>query len=212
MQLAKDLYNALSRGKQDETRELVQGALDGGMAAAEVLNGGMLAAMGVIGEEFKEGELYLPDVLIAARAMKAGMEILQPRLVEAGVGKIGKAAVGTVKGDQHDIGKNLVCIMFEGKGIEVMDLGTDVPPERFIEAADKEGATIIACSSLLTTTMNEMRTVVEMFEARGLRDNVTIMVGGAPITQAFCDEIGADFYTTDAASAAEVAAGVLKNG
>jgi methanogenic corrinoid protein MtbC1 len=153
--------------------------------------------------------VYVPEVLVAARAMNGGMEILKPKLVESGVGAIGKVAIGTVQGDLHDIGKNLVRMMFEGKGIEVIDLGVDVPPEKFYEAYEKDGVQIIACSALLTTTMGQMKNIVELFTEKGARDKVTIMVGGAPITESYCKSIGADWYTPDAATAADVAKRIL---
>jgi methylmalonyl-CoA mutase cobalamin-binding domain/chain len=167
--------------------------------------------MGIIGEKFKNNEVYVPEVLIAARAMYAGMEIIRPILTETGVESIGKVVIGTVKGDLHDIGKNLVKMMMEGRGLEVIDLGIDVSPERFIEAAKEHDAQIIACSALLTTTMTEMKNVVEAAKEAGIRDQVTIMVGGAPVTDSFCKSIGADIYTADAASAAEEAARVCKS-
>lgn len=162
--------------------------------------------MGVIGEKFKKDEVFVPQVLIAARAMNAGIEILKPYLAEAGVDSKWTVIIGTVKGDLHDIGKNLVKMMIEGKGFTVIDLGVDVPGEKFVEAIREYEADIVACSSLLTTTMNEIGNVVKAIEDAGLRDNVKIMIGGAPVTQEFCDSIGADCYTDDAASAADAAA------
>jgi methanogenic corrinoid protein MtbC1 len=167
------------------------------------------AGMDIIGVNFKAKEIYVPDVLIAARAMKAGTDILKPLLVRDGVKAIGTVIMGTVKGDLHDIGKNLVVMMMEGKGLQVIDLGTDVPAEKFVEAAIEHKAHIIACSALLTTTLGEMQSVVEVFKAANLRDTVKIMVGGAPIAEAFCQSIGADIYQPDVASAAEAAAAAV---
>ena len=161
--------------------------------------------MSVVGEKFRKNEVFVPEVLIAARAMNAGVEILRPYLIAEGITTKGTAVLGTVKGDLHDIGKNIVKMMLEGKGLEVVDLGVDVPAERFIEAAIERNANVICCSALLTTTMGEMKEVVEQCKVAGLRDKVKIMIGGAPITQAFCDEIGADYFTADGATAAEVA-------
>jgi methanogenic corrinoid protein MtbC1 len=183
--------------------------LDSGLSAQQVLNEGLLAGMNVIGVKFKNNEVYVPDVLIAARAMKAGTEILKPLLAADGVKASGKVVIGTVKGDLHDIGKNLVAMMMEGKGLEVIDIGTDVPAEKFIAAAIENKAQIIACSALLTTTMGEFRPIVEAATAAGIRDKVVIMVGGAPVNEAFCRSVGADLYSPDAASAAEAAVAVL---
>jgi len=173
------------------------------------LDNGLLAGMNIIGDKFKINEVYVPEVMIAARAMKAGTELLKPLLVSGGAKAAGRVCIGTVKGDMHDIGKNLVKMMMEGKGLEVIDLGTDVPPEKFLETAVSEHCRIVACSALLTTTMPVMGDVVKTFENAGLRGKVKIMIGGAPVTQSFCDEIGADSYTPDAASAAEAALNFL---
>lgn len=166
--------------------------------------------MGIIGDKFKNNEVYVPEVLIAARAMNAGTEILKPHLAESGVQAKGKVVIGTVRGDLHDIGKNLVKMMMEGKGLEVIDLGVDVSPEQFIAAYKENNADIIACSALLTTTMNEIKNVVDACVKEGIRDQVTIMIGGAPVTQAFCDSVGADIYAPDAASAADAAVQACK--
>ncbi len=210
MSLLNEISSFLQQGRAKNVKELVQKALDEGMDPKAVLNEGLLDGMSVIGEKFKNNEVYVPEVLIAARAMYAGMEILKPILTETGVESIGKVVIGTVKGDLHDIGKNLVKMMMEGRGLEVIDLGIDVSPERFVEAAKENNAQIIACSALLTTTMTEMKNVVETAKESGIRDQVTIMVGGAPVTDNFCKSIGADIYTPDAASAAEEAARVCK--
>lgn len=210
MDLLNDISLALQKGKAKDVRLMTQQAVDEGMTAQTILNDGLLAGMNVIGIKFKNNEVYVPDVLIAARAMKAGTEILKPLLVAAGAKSAGKVVLGTVKGDLHDIGKNLVGMMMEGKGLEVIDLGTDVPAERFVEAAIENNARIICCSALLTTTMSEMKHVVETAVAKGIRNQLTIMVGGAPVNDAFAKSIGADIYSPDAASAAEAAIKALE--
>lgn len=205
MTILEQISEELQKGKAKIVKELVQQALDDGINAKVILEQGLLAGMGVIGARFSKNEIYVPEVLVAARAMNQGAALLKPALQEMGAKAVGKAVIGTVQGDLHDIGKNLVKMMLEGKGIEVIDLGVDVSPERFLEAYQQEKAQIVCLSALLTTTMNEMKKVVEVFRAAGVRDEVTIMIGGAPVTQAFCDEIGADIYTADAGSASEAA-------
>ena len=207
-----EISEAIQKGKAKIVKELVQRAVDDGLSSEAILNEGMLNAMDIVGEKFKNGEAYVPEMLVAARAMNAGMEILKPHLAEAGVESIGKVVIGTVKGDLHDIGKNLVKLMLEGKGIEVLDLGVDVAAEDFVKAHEEHGINLIACSALLTTTMGEMKRVVDLFAEKGLREKVTIMVGGAPITDSYCKSIGADFYSADAASAADMAKKVLLEG
>ena len=209
MEILSKISEALQKGKAKDVKVMVQEAVDAGISAQTILNEGLLAGMSIIGVKFKNNEVYVPDVLIAARAMKAGTEILKPLLAADGVKATGKIVLGTVKGDLHDIGKNLVGMMMEGKGLEVIDLGTDVPAERFISAATENNATIICCSALLTTTMGEMKNVVEAAVAAGIRDKVTIMVGGAPVNETFAKSIGADIYTADAASAAEAAVAAI---
>lgn len=211
MSILKEISQYLQQGRAKNVKELVQKALDEGIDARTILNEGLLDGMSIIGEKFKNNEVYVPEVLIAARAMYAGMDILKPVLSSSGVESIGKVVLGTVKGDLHDIGKNLVKMMMEGRGLEVIDLGIDVPPEKFIEAAKEHNAQIIACSALLTTTMTEMKNVVEAAKEAGIRDKVTIMVGGAPVTENFCKSIGADIYEPDAASAAESAAKICQS-
>lgn len=205
MSLLEDVSLALQAGRAPKVKELVQQAVDEGIPAKDVLEQGLLSGMSVVGEKFKNNEVFVPEVLIAARAMNAGVAILKPYLTEAGVEAKGTAVIGTVKGDLHDIGKNLVKMMLEGRGLNVIDLGVDVEPERFVQAAIDNEADIICCSALLTTTMGEMKHVVEGAAAKGIRDKVKIMIGGAPVTQSFCDSIGADCYTADAASAADEA-------
>ncbi len=192
-------------GKSKIVKELVQQAIDEGVNAEEILNDGLLAGMSVVGEKFKNGQAYVPQVLVAARAMNMGTELLKPLLTESGVKATGKVCIGTVQGDLHDIGKNLVKMMMEGKGLEVIDLGTDVPAEKFVQTAIEENCQVICCSALLTTTMSVMEDVVKAAEAAGIRDNVKIMIGGAPVNEEYRAKIGADCYTVDAASAADVA-------
>ncbi len=205
MSILEELSLSLQKGKTKAVKQLVQDALDEELDAKDILEHGLISGMDVIGRKFKKGEVYLPEVMLAARAMNAGVEILKPYLAQSGVQSAGKVCIGTVKGDQHDIGKNLVKIMMEGRGLTVIDLGTDVPPQKFIQTAMDEGCQIIACSALLTTTMGVMKQVVEAAESVGIRDHVKIMVGGAPVTAEFCAQIGADRYTPDAASAADAA-------
>ena len=195
----------LQAGKAKIVKGLVQQAIDEGVPAQEILEKGLLDGMNVIGEKFKNNEVFVPEVLIAARAMNQGVALLKPLLAEAGVKASGKVCIGTVQGDLHDIGKNLVKLMLEGQGLEVIDLGTDVAPETFVQTAIDQNCQIICCSALLTTTMGVMADVVKAAESAGIRDKVKIMIGGAPVNQAFCDQIGADVYTSDAASAAEAA-------
>lgn len=210
MSILNDISQNLQAGKAKLVKELVQKALDEGFKPQEILNEGLLPGMAVIGEKFKKDEIYVPDVMIAARAMNMGTELLKPLLASSGVKAAGKVILGTVAGDLHDIGKNLVKMMMEGRGLEVIDLGVDVPAARFVETAMGENAQIIACSTLLTTTMAEMENVVKAARDAGIRDKVSIMVGGAPVTQSFCETISADFYTPDAASAADVAAKICE--
>lgn len=205
MSILTEISAKLQAGKAKDIKQLVPQALEEGIEAKVILEEGLLAGMSIIGEKFKTNEVYVPEVLIAARAMKAGVDILKPHLVSENVQPAGKICIGTVKGDLHDIGKNIVKMMMEGKGIEVIDLGVDVSPEQFVATAKNEGCRVICCSALLTTTMGVMKDVVDLCVAEGIRDKVKIMVGGAPITDAFCKSIGADAYTSDAASAADVA-------
>ena len=205
MEILNDISTLLQQGRAPKVKEKVQEALDQGISAKDILEEGLLSGMSVIGEKFKNNEVYVPEVLIAARAMNAGVALLKPYLVDAGVEAKGTVVIGTVKGDLHDIGKNLVKMMMEGKGITVIDLGVDVSPEQFYDAAVENKAQLVCCSALLTTTMNEMKNVVEIFEEKGMRDAVKIMIGGAPVTESFCQAIKADCYTPDAASAADAA-------
>lgn len=205
MALLNEISEKLQAGKAKDVVALVQQAIDEGIPAETILNEGLLSGMNVIGEKFKNNEIYVPEVLVAARAMSKGSALLKPLLQDEGAKASGKVCIGTIEGDLHDIGKNLVSMMMEGKGLEVIDLGSDVSPEKFIEAAVNENCNIIACSALLTTTMNNMKEVVAKAEEAGIRDKVKIMIGGAPVTEEFCRQIGADAYTPDATSAAEAA-------
>ncbi|MGD8625586.1 MAG: corrinoid protein [Anaerolineae bacterium] len=199
--IASELYN----GEEETVADLVKSALAQGLEAGEVLQGGLIAGMDEVGKDFKAGDLFVPEVLIAARAMHAGMGILRPLLAESDTPSAGRYLIGTVKGDLHDIGKNLVKMMLEGAGFETVDLGTDVEPDAFVEAVKEHEPTLIGMSALLTTTMVQMKATVEALEEAGLRERVKIMVGGAPVTAAFAEEIGADAYAPDAASAVDAA-------
>ncbi len=205
MSIYLEISENLQKGKAKIVKELVQKAVDDRLPAAEILNEGLLSGMAVIGEQFKNNEVYVPEVLVAARAMNMGVEILKPLLTEDGVQATGKVCIGTVHGDLHDIGKNLVKMMMEGKGLEVFDLGTDVSPETFVNSAIEQNCQVICCSALLTTTMDVMADVVKFAEEAGVRDKIKIMIGGAPVTEDFCKRIGADRYAPDAASAADTA-------
>lgn len=212
MDLLKEISENLQKGRAKNVKELVQKAIDEGIEVNRILEEGLLHGMSIIGEKFKKNEVYVPDVLIAARAMNTGTELLKPLLVSSGVKAKGKVILGTVKGDLHDIGKNLVRMMMEGKGLEVIDLGVDVPAERFVEAAIEHNADIVACSALLTTTMIEMENIVKKIKESPLAGKVKIMIGGAPVTDNFRASIGADIYTPDAATAAEAALNVCQIG
>ena len=203
--ILNDISLQLQAGKAKIVKTLVQQAIDEGIPAQTILEEGLLAGMNVIGEKFKNNEVFVPEVLVAARAMNMGATLLKPLLAADGVKANGKVCIGTVKGDLHDIGKNLVKMMLESKGFEVIDLGTDVSPKTFVETAVKENCQLICISALLTTTMNIMEDVVKEAEAAGIHGKVKIMVGGAPLTGAFAEKIGADAYTPDATTAAEVA-------
>lgn len=204
-----ELSLLVQKGSAKKVKEFVIQALSENVNPASILNDGLIAGMSIIGVKFKNNEVYVPEVLIAARAMNAGMQILEPILAETGVKPLGTAVIGTVKGDLHDIGKNLVRMMLKGTGINVVDLGVDVSPEAFVDKAEEAGANIICMSALLTTTMTNMKDVVDELEKRGLRDKYVVMIGGAPVTDNFAKQIGADYYTPDAATASEVAKDVL---
>lgn len=204
-QMQKDLYN----GNADEVRAATEKALAEGLSAQEILNDGLIAGMDQVGHDFKAGDLFIPEVLISAKAMHAGLEVLRPILAESGAPMMGKVVIGTVAGDLHDIGKNLVAMMLEGAGFEIVDLGTDVSPEKFVEAVRSEGAGLLGMSALLTTTMPGMQTTIEALTEAGLRDKVKVLVGGAPVTADFADKIDADAYAPDAASAVDTARGLI---
>ncbi len=199
----KALSEAVIKGDQNTAVEITKAALEEGTAAESILNEGLVAGMDVIGARFKKNEVYIPEVLIAARAMKMAMEILEPELVKAGVEPVGTLLIGTAKGDLHDIGKNLVAMMLKGAGFEVIDLGVDVAPEKFVEQAKSSGSQLIGVSALLTTTMPGMEEVIKSLKDAGI--SAKVMIGGAPVTQAYADKIGADGYAADAASAVDVA-------
>jgi corrinoid protein of di/trimethylamine methyltransferase len=203
--ILSEISENLQIGKAKIVVELVGRALEEGIPPQKILDEGLLAGMGIIGTKFKANEVFVPEVLVAARAMNKGAEVLKPKLAAEGITAKGKAVIGTVKGDLHDIGKNLVKMMMEGRGIEMIDLGVDVPPDRFLAAAKENDVSIVCCSALLTTTMGEIKNVVDTIKSSDIAGKVKVMIGGAPVTQAFCDQIGADCYAPDAASAAEAA-------
>jgi 5-methyltetrahydrofolate--homocysteine methyltransferase len=203
--ILQSIASKLYEGSAGDVAQLVQQALDEGVGPEQVLSGGLIVGMDEVGRDFKAGELFVPEVLIAARAMHAGMDILRPLLVESGIPTAGKCIIGTVKGDLHDIGKNLVRMMLEGAGFEAVDLGTDVSAEAFVAAVREHKPQLMGMSALLTTTMVNMKGAIEALEEAGLRESVKVMIGGAPVTQAFAEEIGADAYAPDAASAVDVA-------
>ena len=205
----KKIAENLIEGEVDQVKELIQAALDKGIEVEKILNEGLIAGMTVVGEQFKKEEIYLPEVLFAARAMKGGMEILEPLLVSAGAEPKGKIILGTVKGDVHDIGKNLVAIILKGTGFEVIDLGVDIPAEKFIDAAKESGARLIGMSALLGTTMQNMQTTIEALDTAGLKGQIKTMIGGAIVTQSYADKIGADGYAPDAGSAVDKAKELL---
>ncbi|PHV69667.1 cobalamin-binding protein [Sporanaerobium hydrogeniformans] len=205
MEILGEISELLQKGRAKNVKVLVQQALDEGIDPKKILNEGLLSGMMIIGEKFKNNDVFVPEVLVAARAMNAGVAILEPKLIEVGNKPIGKAIVGTVKGDLHDIGKNLVVMMLKGAGLEIHDIGVDVEAEDFISKAEEVEADIICMSALLTTTMPSMKTVIEALNEKGLRDKYIVMVGGAPVSESFAEQIGADYYTPDATTCAEVA-------
>ena len=205
MSILLQINEMLQKGRAKNVEELVNQAINEGIPAQDILNDGLISAMMVVGQKFKENKIYVPEVLIAARAMNAAVAVLQPELVKQGVKPVGKAIVCTVKGDLHDIGKNLVKMMLEGVGIECVDLGVDVDGDAIVEAVKETGANVVCLSALLTTTMTAQKDVIDALKEAGVRNSVKVMVGGAPVTQSFADSIGADAYAVDAASAAEIA-------
>lgn len=209
MDVLKEIAAYIETGDAEKVRSLTQQALDQKISSEEVLNQGLVAGMEVIGVQFKNNEIFIPEVLVAAKAMKAGMEILKPLLAQANIASKGKVVIGTVKGDLHDIGKNIVAMLLEGAGYEVTDLGADVPKEKFLESAKREGANIVGMSALLTTTMTYMKEIIDYLSQANLK-KVKYIVGGAPLTQSYAASIRADGYAPDAASAVELVEGLLR--
>ncbi|OUQ17794.1 cobalamin B12-binding domain-containing protein [Lachnoclostridium sp. An138] len=209
MDLIQEISEYLQKGRAKNVKQLVQQALDENMDPKAILNDGLLSGMMIIGGKFKNNEVFVPEVLVAARAMNVGLSVLEPKLIEVGNEPVGKAVIGTVQGDLHDIGKNLVVMMLKGAGFEIYDLGVDVETSVYIDKAEEVGADIICMSALLTTTMPKMQDCIDMLKERGLRDKYIVMIGGAPVNESFCEQIGADYYTPDAASCAEVAKKVV---
>ncbi len=203
--ILKEIYDGIIEADQNLVAEKVQQALDQGLTAGTVLNEGMVAAMAEVGQLFEDGEYFVPEMLISARAMKAGMTVLKPAMMDENLSSVGKVVAGTVKGDLHDIGKNLVCMMLEGAAFEIHDLGSDVGPDAFVNKIKETGANVVAMSALLTTTMPSMKATIEAIKDAGLRDDVKVMVGGAPLTTKYADEIGADGYASDASRAVALA-------
>jgi 5-methyltetrahydrofolate--homocysteine methyltransferase len=201
-EILEGIKESILTGNAKKTEELVDKAVKEEMGVKEILNDGLIAGMNIIGIKFKNNEVYVPEVLIAARAMHKGMDIIEPLIVQAGIKPIAKVAIGTVKGDLHDIGKNLVVMMWKGAGFEVEDLGIDVTAEKFVEAV-KNGTQVLGLSALLTTTMVSMKEIIDKIQSEGLRDKTKIIIGGAPVTQNYADEIGADAYAPDSASAVD---------
>lgn len=205
----KELYDAILEGDANLTKEKIHAALDSNLDPSEILNTGMISAMAEVGERFEKGEYFVPEMLIAAHAMQQGLPVLKPYLQQSDLVSEGKVVIGTVKGDLHDIGKNLVSMMLEGAGFELLDLGTDVPAEKFVEAVSDGGVDIVALSALLTTTMPQMKTTIGALIEAGLRDHVKVIIGGAPITESYAQEIGADGYAADASRAVKVTKSLL---
>ena len=207
--MIQEIYEAIIDGDMERVKDGVNAALSGGKAPGVILSEGMIAAMAEVGKRFEKGDFFVPEMLVSARAMKNGLEILRPMLAKSGVQAVGKVAIGTVKGDLHDIGKNLVSMMLEGAGFEINDLGVDVSPEKFVEVVKDNKPNIVALSALLTTTMQNMKATIEAIEAAGLRNEVKIMIGGAPVTQEYANQIGADGYSSDASRAVSVAKSLM---
>ena len=205
MELIQEISEFLQKGRAKNVKALVTQAIEEGLDPKAILNDGLLSGMMIVGEKFKKNEVFVPEVLVTARALNAGLAILEPKLIEIGNEPVGKVVIGTVKGDLHDIGKNLVAMMLKGAGFEVIDIGVDVEVAKFVDEAEAAGADVICMSALLTTTMPNMKAVIDELNARGLREKFIVMVGGAPVNEAFATQIGADFYTADAASCAQVA-------
>lgn len=204
-QVMQELFNGILNGDNKGVPQKVQTALDAGIDASRILNEGMIAAMAEVGRLFEEGEYYVPEILISARSMQAGLAVLKPHLMQANIKSAGKVVAGTVKGDLHDIGKNLVCMMLEGAGFEIYDLGTDVSPEKFVTFLQEQEVDIVALSALLTTTMPNMKATIEALRQAGLRERVKVIIGGAPVTDSYAQQIGADGYSPDASRAVSLA-------
>jgi 5-methyltetrahydrofolate--homocysteine methyltransferase len=209
-ELLSTIYNAILEGDANDTKDGVRAALESGLEPGQILADGMISAMQEVGKRFEEGEFFVPEMLISARAMQGGLSLLKPHLVSSKVKFAGMVVIGTVKGDLHDIGKNLVALMLEGAGFEIKDLGVDVTPEKFVAAISAENATIVALSALLTTTMLNMKITIEAIEKAGLRDKVKIIIGGAPVTQSFADQIGADGFSASAGGVVSLAQSLLQ--
>ena len=207
--ILQNLYDAIMNGDANSAPGLVNQALNQGLPASQILNEGMIAAMNHVGKLFEEGEFFVPEMLIAARAMQAGLAVLKPHLAQAEVKAAGRVVAGTVKGDLHDIGKNLVCMLLEGAGFEIIDLGTDVAPEKFVQVVQDGRADVVALSALLTTTMPNMKATIEALNKAGVREKVKVMIGGAPVTQAYAEQIGADGYAPDASRAVALAKSLM---
>lgn len=205
MSILEEISEFLQKGKRKNVKALIEQALEEGMDPKMILKEGLMSGMSIIGGKFKREEVFVPDVMMAARAMNVGLSILEPKLVEAGNEPIGRVVIGTVQGDLHDIGKNLTAMLLKGAGFEIYDMGVDVSAEAFLEKAEEVNADIIGLSALLSTTMSQMKEVIDLLKEKNLRDKYIVMIGGALITNEFAEEIGADYYTPDAASAAEVA-------
>jgi len=210
MEIFKDIADEVEKGHSDTVKELIEKALSHDISAEEILYKGLVVGMNIISEKFRNNECFIPEVLVAAKAMNIGLEIIKPLLAEANVKSQGKVVMGTVKGDLHDIGKNMVAMLLQGAGFEVIDCGTDVPKEKFLEAVKNEQADIIGMSALLTTTMLYMKEVIEILESEGLRQKAKVIIGGAPVTESYAETIGADGYAPDAASAVDLTKGLLK--
>ena len=212
MELFRAIAENLENGEDDEVRALTTQAVDAGSPAEEILAEALITGMNVVGEKFRKHEIFVPEVLLAARAMKAGMAVLEPLLIDEGIPSLGKVVLGSAHGDQHDIGKNLVSVMLQGAGFEVIDLGNDVPAERFVDTATETGATVIGVSALLTTTMSCMKAVVDLVRERGKSGEIKVVIGGAPVSKDYADEIGADAFGYDAAHAVETIRGLVGPG
>jgi len=211
MKIFEEIADEIIKGNSSSVEELTKKALSQNISAEEILNNGLVGGMGIVSEKFKNNEIFIPEVLISAKSMNTGLEILKPLLAETKVKPLGKVVIGTVKGDLHDIGKNIVAMLLKGAGFEVIDLGADVPKEKFLEYVKKERADIVGMSALLTTTMVSMKETIDTLKSAGLRDNVKVIIGGAPVTESYASQINADGYASDAASAVDLSKKLLNN-